>query len=305
MRSSEHLVSYKAIVIALLLFQVIVTACSIKKNNTNIAQNPSPMQDFIRAHDRVSIDECIGKRIGWMLGDKKVQLFIPQTISNDSPNDLIIHFHGNPRVTEFSICKSPDQILLTVTGGFGSRSYEQLFDQRSNFTTLLDHIEKETGISQFASITISGWSAGYGAIRAILVHHEEQISNVILLDGIHASYIPENQVLHEGGQIDASDLKEFLDFAKKAVQGEKKMLITHSSIFPGTYASTTESTQYLIDQLSLKRTPVLVNGPVGMQQVGVVQSNGLTILSFAGNTAPDHIDHIHGLGHFLAKLLRE
>jgi hypothetical protein len=34
-------------------------------------------------------------------------------------------------------------------------------------------------------------------------------------------------------------------------------------------------------------------------------TNGLTILSFAGNSAPDHIDHFHGLGNFLKMILDE
>lgn len=35
------------------------------------------------------------------------------------------------------------------------------------------------------------------------------------------------------------------------------MLITHSEIFPGTFASTTETAGYLPDQLGTKRTPAL------------------------------------------------
>ena len=129
--------------------------------------------------------------------------------------------------------------------------------------------------------------------------------NIILLDGIHASYIPEKQVLYKGGKIDSLQLNPFLEFAQKAINGEKRMLITHSSIFPGTYASTTESTDYLIRKLGLERKPILIQGPVGMQQVGETISGKLTILSYAGNTAPDHIDHLHGLYYFLAKILSD
>jgi len=35
----------------------------------------------------------------------------------------------------------------------------------------------------------------------------------------------------------------------------------------------------------------------------LVEVYGLTILAFAGNTAPDHIDHFHGLPAFLRMIL--
>jgi hypothetical protein len=36
-----------------------------------------------------------------------------------------------------------------------------------------------------------------------------------------------------------------------------------------------------------------------MQQLSRVSSGSLSILGFAGNTAPDHIDHFHALPAFL------
>ena len=57
------------------------------------------------------------------------------------------------------------------------------------------------------------------------------------MDGLHASYIPENQP----GPVDTQSLGPFVDFAREAVAGRKRMLVTHSEIFPGTYAGTTET----------------------------------------------------------------
>jgi hypothetical protein len=36
-----------------------------------------------------------------------------------------------------------------------------------------------------------------------------------------------------------------------------------------------------------------------MQQLSEVQAGRLRILGFAGNTAPDHVDHFHGMPEFL------
>jgi hypothetical protein len=84
---------------------------------------------------------------------------------------------------------------------------------------------------------------------------------------------------------------------------KKKFLITHSEIFPGTYASTTETTDSLIRSLNLQRHAVLKWGPVGMQMLTETRAKGLTILGFAGNSAPDHVDHFHGLPTFLKMIL--
>jgi hypothetical protein len=40
-----------------------------------------------------------------------------------------------------------------------------------------------------------------------------------------------------------------------------------------------------------------------MQQLSEVTANGFTVLGFAGNSAPDHIDHFHAMPELLARLL--
>ena len=154
-------------------------------------------------------------------------------------------------------------------------------------------------------VYVSSFSAGYGAVRAILKGHASEVDGIVLLDGLHTDYVPPRLVLAQGGKLNDAKLEGFVDYARRAMEGEKKLLITHSEIFPGTYASTTETADYLIDSLHLQRHPVLKWGPVGMQMLTETRAGGLTILGFAGNTAPDHIDHLHGLPAFLKMLLDE
>ncbi len=66
--------------------------------------------------------------------------------------------------------------------------------------------------------------------------------------------------------------------------------------------STTETSDYLLKELGVARTAVLAWGPVGMQQVSEAESGGFRVLGFAGNSAPDHVDHLHGLAAFLPLL---
>ena len=59
---------------------------------------------------------------------------------------------------------------------------------------------------------------------------------------------------------DTLNLRSLTAFARAAARGEKRMLIAHSEIFPGTYASTTETADWTITALGLRRTPVLNGG---------------------------------------------
>jgi len=165
---------------------------------------------------------------------------------------------------------------------------------------------RSSGRVRIGRVIVSAFSAGFGGVRALLSDERTAaaIDGVILLDGLHTSYVPERTVLAEGGALDTTKLVPFVRYARRAAEGQVRLLITHSEIFPGTFASTTETTDWLISALGFTRTPVLAWGPGGMQQLSEVRRGRLTILGFAGNTGPDHIDHLHGLGEFLALLER-
>ena len=289
--------------VCFLLVIMVLHACTQKRDKHSTSQNPSPMVETIRPHIRVTAEECKGRRIEFDFLKKPAQLYIPENYRMEFGTHLIIHFHGLTNVTEHGICNDSNKVLLTVNAGSGSSAYEQLFDQPNLFEMLVDRVLSELEISQLRSVCLSAWSAGYGSVRALLPYYENKIDEIILLDGLHTSYIPEKLVLHDGGLLDSTKLNVFYRFAEKAVQGEKQMLVTHTSIFPGTYASTTECTDYLIRKLDLRRVPMLKEGPVGMQMLAEVKTGGLIIQSYAGNTAPDHIDHLHGLQYFI-QLLR-
>lgn len=273
-------------------------------------QNPSPMVESTREHGRVPERELPGDVRLLNVGLREtVRLFVPQGTELERAR-LLVHFHGASHVPEFAVSESAaPYVLVTVHIGSGSGVYERAFDDPAAFDSLLDGVSRE--LSELAGepvtlqdVTLSGFSAGYGAVRALLrqPRHFQRADAILLLDGLHAGYIPPGTVLHRGGRLDASDLDPFVRFARAALAGEKRFLITHSEIFPGTFASTTETTDHLLQELGLSRTPVLEWGPLGMQQLGQVRCRGLEVRGFAGNSAPDHVDHFHGMYRFLAAL---
>ena len=160
--------------------------------------------------------------------------------------------------------------------------------------------------TRIGRLTLVGFSAGHGAVRAILrePRHFARIDDILLLDGMHTSYVPEGTVLANGGTIDTTNLVAFASFARAAMRGEKRFLVTHSEIFPGTFASTTETADWLLRAVGLRRTPVLRWGPRGMQQLSEVRSGKFEVLGFAGNSAPDHVDQFQSMPELLSQLLR-
>lgn len=273
-------------------------------------QFPSPMTDTIRAHERVEKKEVPG--VSFAISDalsKPVDIYFTDQERERSRMDLLIHFHGASYVPKYAVYNSGHPLLVAVVNlGSGSGVYENAFRDESAFPRLIEMIRdsasrKASTQVEIPRVYLSSFSAGYGAVRAILRDHQSRVDGIVLLDGLHTDYVPSGRVLSQGGTLNTEGLKGFLEYAKLAMDGKKRLVITHSEIFPGTYASTTETADYLIDSLHLQRHPVLKWGPVGMQMLSETHQNGLTILGFAGNSAPDHIDHFHGLPVFLKRVL--
>ena len=270
------------------------------------SQNPSPMTDTTRPHPRIAKVEAPGRRAE-LTTLKGAVLFGGPKVKPDKPVPLIIHFHGVSWLMEYHIAKHfPHAALITVNLGSGSRVYGNPFVQPEMFQNLIDEAGKVLGSKKgWSSITLVGFSAGYGAIRAILRHDQyfRLVNNVLLLDGIHASYVPEGKRLADGGVVKADDLDSYVKFAREAVAGNKKFLISHSEIFPAAYASTTECVDYLLSELGIRRTAKLKDGPVGMQQTSEVNVKGFHIRGYAGNTGADHGDQLQAMPEWL-KLLK-
>jgi hypothetical protein len=249
-------------------------------------QNPSPMVEFTRAHERLQKTTIEGEQFKV----DRAEVLITPRAATAGEADVLIHFHGASWLP-FQAAAGRALVVAAVNVGQGGNAYDQAFSDPAALETLLAAIRARIRIRR---LYLSGFSAGYGAVRAILRNHAP-VDGVLLLDGLHTSYVGDRKV-------DPVAMQPFLDYARAAMAGEKRFIFTHSEIFPGTFASTTETSDYLIQQLGLKRTPVVRWGPRGMQQISELHTGGLTILGFAGNSAPDHIDQFHSMPEFLQLL---
>lgn len=267
------------------------------------SQNPSPMAETVRAHQRVEKTADVSSALSVRTGDISASVFVTPEARQSGEADLVIHFHGAAYIPIQAAAGLKRPLVVTSLHlGAGGGLYEQRLADPATFPALLAAIEQEAAIRPRRRF-LTGFSAGYGAIRAILRTHYDAVDGVLLLDGLHTSYVPERKPLAEGGVLDESKLEPFLRIARDAAEGRKRLVITHSEIFPGTFASTTETASWLLQKLELKAQPVLQWGPGGMQQISEAKKGSLHILGFAGNTAPDHLDHLHGYEPFLRLLL--
>jgi hypothetical protein len=277
------------------------------------SQNPSPMIEETRVHERLAERDVGGMKrtFSGPLG-RPVDVWIPANLRNPNRVNLVVHFFGAAWLPQYAVSKlGSDAVAAVVNLGGGSGIYDRTFSDAAVFDSLLAGIARMVGEStegevRFRRVTLTGFSAGHGAIRAILrePRHVTRVDAILLLDGMHTSYIPERTVVATGGTLDTTNLVEFVRFAQAAIRNDKRFLVTHSEIFPGTFASTTETANFLLRALGLRRTPVLRWGPRGMQLLGEVRMGGFELLSFAGNSAPDHVDHLHGMPEFLQRVVR-
>ncbi len=269
-------------------------------------QSPSPMVEHVRAHPRLEKQHLQGDRIPLSLGTLTILQSLRESKAVDAV-PLVVAFHCGDWIPEFAVSRLPDPCpCLTIQLGSGSAKYAKPFAEDDG---LLDRLVEEASQHlrrPIAEVILIGWSAGYGAIGQILSHEElsVNVSTVLLIDGLHTSY--ENG---KPGPVESSlqtkSLQPYLAFARKAVDNKQRMMIVHSEIFPGTYASTTETADWILQQLNLKRNAVLRWGPMKTQILGEAEQGNFVIRAFAGNSAPDHVDLLHALPDLLAEILRK
>jgi len=119
-----------------------------------------------------------------------------------------------------------------------------------------------------------------GIEAALSQPSSKEIDSVILIDGLHA---PRNNEPAFKAQ-----LKPFVDFAALAARGERSFFVSHSSINPPDFASTTECAHYLIASRGGRPEAVRRSDPFGLELVEFYKEGDFQVRGFAGNDKADH-----------------
>lgn len=265
---------------------------------------------------------------GSHIGLERGVLYAPPSFeSADGQFDLVLHFHGNHDLVEQSVAAAKLNALAAIINvGDGAEPYGKalqnpyIFDRM--LTTIERRAEKQLHLkhAQIRRIALSAWSAGFASVGKILNSRSQldRVDAVLLLDSPHAKFAPFSET-----EVYPPSLDNFANFARRAVAGQKLMIITHSDIETEGYPSTTQTMDALLALLSLKRTsgsagtsfpPVDI--PVATRAFPERERNWLSVVSEAherdfhvygctGKLKGDHIAHLAQMSVTVLPPLRE
>jgi hypothetical protein len=256
------------------------------------------MVEHTRAHPRLAETRPPGRREALALG----RLFVPERLAPKPGRSrtlpLAVVFHAGEWLPEVAGHEA-GSATIAVQLAAGSGGYAAAVAEPGRFASLLAEAERKAG-ARFRPITLAGWSAGCGALRELLGQPEAlaRVERVVAIDGIHTDYVGGTPGPLES-RLETRKLQPWLAFAREAVAGRKGLLVLHTEVFPGTFASTTETADWLLRELSLRRRAVARWGPMGTVLLSDTRAGRLRVQGFAGNSAPDHVDLLPALPEWL------
>jgi hypothetical protein len=247
--------------------------------------------------DEKSIDREVVSRLNARLGiaepwkpmnDGAWYLAPDDVVAKDGGVDVIVHFHGATLVEEEWRTTALDAVIVSVNlPGYGVGQYRDRFAEPGRFAGVVGDAVKRVGGTHVRRLGLVSWSAGYGAIQDVLSDDGfyAMVDTVVLLDGMHVDY--------KRGSPDKAGMAVFERFAEDAASGDKQMIVTHSSVTPGDYASTTETAAMLLASVGATRVEEKRTHARGMVEWYHADKGGLHIRGFRGEGLRDHTDQVH------------
>lgn len=270
----------------------------IRGAGTDTAWVTAPPSESLRREkppsERGGVDPCDAPDPGFAgysrwkpLGAGSLYLLPEQSAFDDAGRfDLVLHFHGHDVARKGFVRARPPVVLVGTSLGTGGAYRTRISgpDALAHLIAAIEAaLEKERGAPAKARrIAVTAWSAGYEAVGALLEADSDRIDAVALLDGLHGSRDPDKLKLQ---------LAPFTRYAQRAARGEKSMFVTHSSIEPGTYASTTETAHFLVHQVGGRPLRVRREDPLGLELVEAFSLGNLHVRGYAGGGEADHCAH--------------
>lgn len=244
---------------------------------------------------------------------EKGKVFVPSNFDPaEKPFRLFIHLHGSFKVIIENFNKvGINGILITLQLGTLSSPYRIAFSEQEYFQSVIDTTLKILRdsingfhFSDYDRLYITSFSAGYGGVREILKNKKyyDRINAIILADGLHTDYVGDPSEETDCKLPNPELLQGFLGFANDAVLGKKEFIVTHSEIFPGSYSSTTECSNYLLENTSTERIFSEMFYNENLIRKSYAFKNGFRTFGFYGETGPDHMQHLYNL-HLFIKML--
>ena len=239
-------------------------------------------------------DPGFGRYQPWKRIPGNAQILVPRAspLSASGEFDVMFHFHGHEPARKEWVQAMNRPVFVAMTLGTGSGPYETTFKDPGAFDRLVKNVEQELSTevrkARVRRLGLTAWSAGYGAVQEILRQPawRDRVDTVVLLDGMHAGYF--------GDGLNEAQLEPFVRFAKRAAADKALMVVSHSSIIPPGYASTTETANFLIHELGGRPVPAKSrpSDPMGLDLLDRFDKGGFHVRGYAGGSELDHCAHL-------------
>ncbi len=219
--------------------------------------------------------------------------------------DLLVHFHGDPQTVWNNVNYADlNAVVVTINYSGLSSAYSTPFSNTSLFQQVLNETQaklaSQPAFGASASIrhlSVSSFSAGYGAVQQILAvpSYFDAIDSLLAADSLYAT------TAADGTPLD-SQLVNYKAFASRAVAGEKRFIFTHSQVATYTYESTQETGDELLSYLGLNATPTTATGLGELRFYRTAELGGFSLWGALGATGDDHLSHLRYIGQWLGDL---
>ncbi len=235
-------------------------------------------------------------------GDVSYWLFVPPRL-RPGPIHLRIHFHTAWHIAlEQHRRAGLDGPLLVFSNGAGSSVYDKPFRDPQRLWRWIRQVEEAIpGDDRVASLSITSFSAGYGAVRLIVQDPKAlgMLTSVVLADSLYGG-------LDEAVPVrwtDEEDVAPWLPLAREAIAGRKSFLMSVSEV-PTPYASSSEVARTIAGRLGLTLSPVHSCAPAGrgFPLLARADAGKFHVWLFGGGDAAAHLAHVRNLGLLLDAL---
>lgn len=192
-----------------------------------------------------------GETIEMEDGDRKFTLFIPSACRPAKHMPLRIHFHSAVwQAVQEHLDAGGTCPIVVFNGGQGSSAYAKPFEDEARIGRWLRLVAEacvRRGApkdARVASLSISSFSAGYGAVRQLVQDPAvfKLIKRVVLLDSMYGSLDPASAAREPLRQHIAC----WQPLAEAAMRGEKTFCVTFSQVPTPAYASSLECAEALV-----------------------------------------------------------
>lgn len=217
--------------------------------------------------------------------------------------DLLVHFHGDPG-TVFANAERTGLNAAVVAVNYPglSSAYRRPFSDQVLFGLLLEDAlvklrERFGADAAWGTVAVSSFSAGYGAVRELLrvPEYADRIDAVLAADSLYASTAAD-------GTPEDDQMAPYLAYARRAIAGEKTLILTHTDVPTPTYESTRETADELLAGLGLQAEPVDKRGLGPIRYTRHASAGRFTLWGAAGATGEDHMAHLRRLEEWLDDL---